>query len=150
MIQFCAGKKQILWLCLHMHRKNLYTKFSALRLSLECGIVWRMMRRGFHVYFIYYASVRWHSELFNYGILSYFLMRMHSCITWVIFFKIKRVKVRMDLKAFPVPSHWEMRKCGWMRQEIEEVRVRQSEIFLSTLAPYIFLKVNDTSSQKII
>ena len=56
----------------------------------------------------------------------------------------------MDLKAFPVPSHWEMRKCGWMRQEIEEVRVRQSEIFLSTLTPYIFLKVNATSSQKII
>lgn len=42
----------------------------------------------------------------------------------------------MDLKAFPVPSHWKMRKCGWMRQEIEEVREMQSEIFLSTLAPY--------------
>ena len=25
----------------------------------------------------------------------------------------------MDLKAFPVPSHWEMRKCRWMRQEID-------------------------------
>lgn len=45
----------------------------------------------------------------------------------------------MDLKAFPVPSHWEMRKCGWMRQEIEEVRVRQSEIFLNTLVPYIYI-----------
>lgn len=42
----------------------------------------------------------------------------------------------MDLKAFPVPSHWKMRKCGWMRQEIEEVREMQSEIFLSPLAPY--------------
>ena len=59
-------------------------KFLALRLSLECGIVWRMIKRGFHVYFIYYAYVHWHSEFFNYGILSYFLMRMHSCITWVI------------------------------------------------------------------